>query len=154
MKINCSKWPYTSFLIPAYQKIVIAKKADFHARRTSRSAHDRLANILRTHAVWASGERNAIMARGRLYNRNFGPRATITLRARSLMFYNRLSRCVFGYHIFLLWGEFDILQSFPNINLAKPCTVTRIIGFVFVFQRRMNAFVLGQTGNFLKKTFQ
>ena len=92
MKINCSKWPYTSFLIPAYQKIVIAKKADFHARRTSRSAHDRLANILRTHAVWASGERNAIMARGRLYNRNFGPRATITLRARSLMFYNRLSR--------------------------------------------------------------
>ena len=93
MKINCSKWPYTSFLIPAYQKIVIAKKADFHARRTSRSAHDRLANILRTHAVWTSGERNAIMARGRLYNRNFGPRATITLRACSLMFYNRLSRC-------------------------------------------------------------
>ena len=92
MKINCSKWPYTSFLIPAYQKIVIAKKADFHARRTSRSAHDRLANILRTHAVWTSGERNAIMARRRLYNRNFGPRATITLRARSLMFYNRLSR--------------------------------------------------------------
>ena len=91
MIINCSKWPYTSFLIPAYQKIVIAKKADFHARRTSRSAHDRLANILRTHAVWTSGERNAIMARGRLYNRNFGPRATITLRARSLMFYNRLS---------------------------------------------------------------
>ena len=91
MKINCSKWPYTSFVIPAYQKIVIAKKADFHARRTSRSAHDRLANILRTHAVWTSGERNAIMARGRLYNRNFGPRATITLRARSLMFYNRLS---------------------------------------------------------------
>ena len=94
MIINCSKWPYTSFLIPAYQKIVIAKKADFHARRTSRSAHDRLANILRTHAVWTSGERNAIMARGRLYNRNFGPRATITLRARSLMFYNRLSWCV------------------------------------------------------------
>ena len=95
MIINCSKWPYTSFLIPAYQKIVIAKKADFHARRTSRSAHDRLANILRTHAVWTSGERNAIMARGRLYNRNFGPRATITLRARSLMFYNRLSMSSF-----------------------------------------------------------
>ena len=102
MKINCSKWPYTSFLIPAYQKIVIAKKADFHARRTSRSAHDRLANILRTHAVWANGERNAIMARGRLYNRNFGPRAMITLQARSLMFYNRLSRLVSRLVIILL----------------------------------------------------
>ena len=54
----------------------------------------------------------------------------------------------------LLCGEFDILQSFPNINLPMPCTVTKIIGFAFVFQRRMNAFVLGQTGNLLKKTFQ
>ena len=112
MKINCSKWPYTSFLIPAYQKIVIAKKADFHARRTSRSAHDRLANILRTHAVWTSGERNAIMARGRLYNRNFGQRATITLRARSLMFYNRLS-----------WTS-------PGLNFAVNLQFTRFIGRV------------------------
>ena len=78
----------------SFDTCVKKKCAKFCARRASRSGHDWVADVLKTHAILVSSEQIDILARGRLYNRTFEPRSTITLDRRSLMFYIRHSRYV------------------------------------------------------------